>query len=76
MKKCKRFMVFDYLWRNPSGGLDDCEVSFDKAYKAVEYAHKSVLDVVIVFDRVEGIVIYEKKLKPIDSRTERQKETI
>ncbi|MHA1437970.1 MAG: hypothetical protein ACTSPD_10370 [Promethearchaeota archaeon] len=60
-QKYKRYMVLKYDYYYPSGGLEDCEVSFESKDKALKYAMKEYFfDCVQVFDRIEGVIIYER----------------
>lgn len=59
----KRFMVFRCESYYPSGGLDDCNQSFDEVKDAIEYIISNPANDCWyqLFDRVAGIQIEEFK---------------
>lgn len=58
--KFKRYMVFAYAQYYPGGGMGDVDNSFDNEKEAMAWAKKLECDYVEVFDREEGVVIWEK----------------
>jgi hypothetical protein len=54
------YMVFNFSDYYPSGGLSDCFYSSDNVQEAISKAEESDYDYVYVFDRIEGVVIWNK----------------
>jgi len=59
-EKYKRYMVFESYHYDATGGLGDCNKSFDEKKYAIRWAKNSQCHSVEVFDRIEGVVIYFK----------------
>ena len=62
IKKDKRYLVFCYDIRYPYGGFDDFRGSFDLAQEARDYAYTLEFNCTEIYDRVEGVMIYEKNV--------------
>lgn len=58
-KKRKRFLVFSCVCYYPSGGMQDIVFESDDMEEAINHAKELSGDVVEVFDRVEGVLVYE-----------------
>lgn len=61
IKKYKQYMVFFMCRYYPTGGLDDCEGSFDTLKEVAKFIKDNLSQYqrVEVFDRVKGVKILE-----------------
>ena len=60
MVKYKRYMVFECPDYYPNGGISDCKADFDTLEEAEAFIEPLSYDAnASIFDRIEGIEIYE-----------------
>lgn len=55
----KRFMLFEVIDYYPSGGLDDCSMSFDSLEETNQFVATNkwlLFGDITIFDRLEGII--------------------
>ena len=61
-KAFNRYMVFTWSYYEATGGLCDCAFSTEELSVAVQHAKDTYADAADVFDRLQGVVVFKKRL--------------
>ena len=59
MEKDKRYIVFTFEGYYPSGGMNDSSGSFDSIEECKEHIKKQEYSYNQIYDRVEGVLVFE-----------------